>query len=123
MTIGVARFMVGSGQCLCSTSVRGEGGLGAGVVTVHGQRVLLRTLSQECDQLRVGHVAQVDTIAGQQLVTRSDPTIRYGRLLHQSLDGVLQHSVICLTESEAKTAINLAQCYRELSIERRVTVL
>jgi hypothetical protein len=46
----------------------------------------------------VGEAGQVDTIAGEEFVTRPDPTVRYCWLLHQSFDGVISSSLfLCFT--------------------------
>ena len=92
--------------------VRSEGGLRPAGVSVESQAVDLWALSQEGDQLLVREAGQVDTIAGEELVTRPDPTVRYCRLLHQSFDGVIR-----LAQSKAQAAVHLGQDQAEHLLE------
>ena len=60
----------------------------------------------------MGEAGQVDTIAGEEFVTRPDPTVRYCWLLHQSFDGVIR-----LAQSKAQAAVHLGQDQAEHLLE------
>ena len=64
----------------------------------------------------MGKVGQIHAVTRQQFVTGLQTTVGDGGLFDQSLDRVLQHRVVCLSEGEAETAIDFGQTYRELAV-------
>ena len=64
----------------------------------------------------MGEVGEIHAVTRQELVTGLETTVGNGGLLDQSLDRVLQHRVVRLSESEAETAVNFGQTYRELAV-------